>query len=892
MTGNLIQYYNYRILALVLFFGLLSVLQLDNLMLGEESFLQVSESVQITVQWPGKTALQVEEKITIPWEQILKGISGYKEIESISERGSSQIHLELEEDIKKEDIIAAIRNEYLLQRQRFPIDSLSPKIQIRKLEDQFIVILQKISKNSDSSRHRLESQIRNIAGVSSFVHHPGSEKEVVLELQRDRIQGFEFPSISVVFDTIRNYNFGFHYDLEQGLWFQMDFPLNPKDWSNFGIPSRFGEGLLVSSFGTVSLREKKSHHGTRINGIQSETILINAKNGASLYHITRELNSLLSNEKDWILLYTSYQDFFYDLSRFFVLFFLLDLILLLSPIFFRIEIKTILYRLLSFYIASLLFLGIASVFSFSIGRSTLFQFLVWKYFLILFPVRRLGKWTLSNFVSVLILWIFVLLHWIPKILGIISLVHLYFLLAVPFLKNLFLSFDKKSNPSFPLFSKNKNFPNKQWNFWKNQDSQKKTKLFFVGVFLIIGILFSFGSSLGFVPVTSSYGTVQIGRLEFPTSLPEHESIRITKQVENEILSRKITDLLILKQNPSSAVFYFRLNELGEKNGFKNLPTESGYFHLLGESDSNSNRKIRFSNANTEILEKKIFSIIPWLRTKKEVEEVVMCFQPSTDGWDLQSPAKYRNLLGFDLNESIRERSLDLQSSIVGKMIFEKKITDIRFFVKSDNQLDRYPQKPIKMPSGIPVFTELFTNYKTVKTQGRIYRKNSETSLEILVKGKSIHWKVLESKILKFLGNGIVRLSETLPIKDSLPKYRPVFVLLLSVLLLYRKKYKTFWLIPCICFMFLWRINISLLGGDYFLFGTVLSFLFFLLLWIPRSSLHASLLIPFSLLFGFSYLLPGLGGKFFMGGFLLISIFFFLYLKMLKKWEIMKTKLII
>ncbi|TGM81312.1 efflux RND transporter permease subunit [Leptospira mtsangambouensis] len=892
MTGNLIQYYRYRIFALVLFLSMLSVFQLGELLLGEESFLQVPESIQITVQWPGKTALQVEEKITKPWEQILKGISGYKEIESISERGSSQIHLELEEDIKKEDIVATIRNEYLLQRQRFPTDSLSPKIQIKKLEDQFIVILQKISKNSDRSRRRLENQIRNIAGVSSFVHHPGSEKEVVLEIQGNRIQSFEFPSVSVLFDSIRNYNFGFHYDLEQGLWFQKDFPLNPKDWSNFGIPSRFGEGLLVSSFGTVSMREKKSHHGTRINGLQSETILINAKSGTSLYHITGELTSLLSNDKDWILLYTSYQDFFNDLSRFFVLFFLLDLVLLISPIFFRIEIKTVLYRLLSFYIASLLFLGLSSVFSFSIGRSTLFQLLVWKYFLVIFPVRRLGKWNLPNFVSVLILWIFVLLHWIPKILGIISLVHLYFLLLVPFLKNLFLSFSKKSFSCFPLLTKNKYFPYKQWNFGENQDSQKKTRVFFVGLCLIIGILVSFGSSLGFVPVTSSYGTVQIARLEFPTSLPEPESIRITKQVENEILSRKITDLLILKQNPSSAVFYFRLNELGEKNGFKNLPTESGYFHLLGESESNSDRKIRFSNANTEILEKKIFSIIPWLQTKKEVEEVVLCFQPSTDGWNFQSPAKYRNLLGFDLNDSIRERSLELQSSIVGKMIFEKKIMDIRFFVKPDNQLDRYPQKPIKMSSGNPVFTETFTNYKTVKTQGRIYRKNGETSLEILVKGKSIHWEELESKIRKLLGNDIVRLSETIPTKESLPKYRPVFVLMLSVLFLYRKKHKTFWLIPCICFLFLWRINTSVLGGDYFLYGTVLSFLFILLLWIPRSTLHASLLIPFSLLFGFSYLLPGLGGKFFMGGFLLISIFFLLYLKMLQKWKIMKTKLII
>ncbi|PJZ82140.1 efflux RND transporter permease subunit [Leptospira meyeri] len=891
MRVNLIQICRFRILAIVLFFSLLSVMQLSYLLLGEESFLQSPESIQITIQWPGKTALQVEEGITKPWEQLLKGISGYKEIESISERGSSQIHLELEEGIKKDVIVSAIRNEYLLQRQRFPVDSLSPKIQVKKSEDQYIVILQKISKNSDRSHKGLESQIRNIAGVSSFVHHPGSEKEVVLEIQPDRIQSFEFPSLSVVYDAIRNYNFGFYYDLGEGLWFLKDFPLKPNDWLNFGIPSQSGEGLLVSSFGSVSLRDKKSHHGTRINGLQSETILINAENGTSLYHITRELNTLLYDHKDWILLYTSYQDFFYDLYRFFVLFFLLDLVLVLTPILFPKETKPILYNLLSFYTTSLLFLGVCSFFSFSIGRSTLFLFLVWKYFLVLFPVRKIGKWTLSVLVSILILWIFVFLNWIPKILGIFSLVHFYFLLFVPFLKTLFLSFSKKSLLPLSLSARRKKYPNKQRTMLRDQNSQKRSSLFLAVILLFISISFSLVSSLEFTPVTTSYGTVQIGRLEFPTSLPEQESIRITKQVENEILSRKITDLLILKQNPSSSVFYFRLNELGGINGFKDLPTESGYFHFLGEAEPNADRKIRFSNANTEILEKKIISILPWLRTKKEIEEVVLCFQPSTQGWDIHSSTKYRNLLGFDLNDSLRERSLDLQSSIVGKMILDKKITDIRFLVKPDKNLDRYPQKPTKMSSGIPVFTESFTNYQTINNQGRIYRKNGETSLEILVKGKFIDWEELEFKIRNFLENDIVQFSETVPKKESLPKYRPVFVLIISVLFLYRKKNNLFWLFPCVCFLFLWRINVSLLGGDYFLFGTTILFLSFFLLWIPRSSLHWNHLIPFFFLFSLSYFLPGDGGRFFMGGFLLISVFFLFYLKMLRKWEIMKTKFI-
>lgn len=236
----------------------------------------------------------------------------------------------------------------------------------------------------------------------------------------------------------------------------------------------------------------------------------------------------------------------------------------------------------------------------------------------------------------------------------------------------------------------------------------------------------------------------MGRLEFPTSISEQESLRITKQVENTILNRKLTDLLVVKQSSANADFYFRLNELGVSLGLVDLPTESGYFHILGESKIDSNRILRFSNADTEVLEKNIIPLIPWLRTFEGVSDVVLCFQPSTEGLELHSPGKFRSLFGNDIADSLRERSLDLQSAIVGRMLVEKKLTDIRFSVKQNKQVERYIEKPVKLTTGIPLFDKSISEYKNIKTPGRIYHKNGETSLEILVKGKifnGMNWKL-------------------------------------------------------------------------------------------------------------------------------------------------------
>ncbi|MBM9547905.1 efflux RND transporter permease subunit [Leptospira sp. 201903074] len=889
MNQGWVRRFRYRILALVLFLALLSLFSLTNILLGEDLESEKNESVQITNQWPNKTALQVEDVITKPWEKILKLIAGYKQIESISEQGSSQIYLELEKGINSRELIQSIRNEYLLQRHRFPSDSFSPQIRSNEGENQYIFILQKIKRGPEKNRKSLEQKIRNIAGVSNFVHHSQTEEEVLLKIRPEGILHNQFPSVATIFSAIRSHTFGFRFERLNGIWFLKDFPMDPSGWAKLGIPSLFGESLQVSSVGSVSLNKRNLRQGTRINGLSSETMMIKAENAASLYHITNELSLVLSEYTDWILVYASHQDFFDDLFRFLILFFLLDVILFLSPTFFGKKSKDIFNGFISFYSALLVFLGLCCNLSYPIGRPILFSFILWKYFLVFFPTKRFGKWLVYIFFSFCFLWLFVFLNWLPRSFGTIFLTQIYFLLSVPFLKKLFQTFLPQLMPDLrlPFF---KTFSLKLKNsLEEKKDSGKSILRFLFPLLLIVGILSSLVSSFKLYSLQPSYGTIQMGRLEFPTSIPEQESIRITKQVEDAILQRKLTDLLVVKQNPSSASFYYRLSELGIKSGLKNLPTESGYFHILGESEINSNRILRFSNANPEILEKTILNLIPWLRTKAGVEEVVLCFQPSTEGLEIHSSTVFRNLAGYHWENSLRERSLELQSAIVGKMLLNNKLTDVRLLLEQDKKLDRYPMKPTKMPSGTAIFSNGFMDYRQVKTPGRIFHKNGETSLEILVKGKEIQWNDLKLKIQEFLNQDVVKLSEISPPKDFYNKYRPFSLFVLVGLFLYRKKEKLNWFLKWVCFLFLWKLHLSFFDNDFFLFGSLAIFLLFLILCIPREFLDWKSQIPLMILLFLSYLLPGEGGRFFTAGFLLIFGFLFIYSKMFQQWKKIKTK---
>lgn len=889
MNRRWVWQFRYRIFSFVLFLTLLSLFSLNNILLGEDHGPEKMVTIQITHQWPDKTASQVEEEITKPWEQILKPISGYKQIDSISEHGNAQLNLELEKGIKSQEVVQSIRNEFLLQRHRFPQDSFSPRIRSDEVEDHYILILQKIKKSSDRNRKLLEQKIRNIKGVSSFVHHGEAEEEVLLKVRPELILGFEFPSLATFYSAIRKHNFGFSFDKLNALWFQKDFPTDPSGWSNLGIPSSFGEGLHVSSIGSVSLKKRHLHQGTRINGLSSETIVIKAGNAASLYHITNELKSIVSDTKDWILVYNSQEDFFEDLFRYLILFFFLEVIFILSPTFFGKKTNEIGIGFLSFYIAFFIFLGVCSLSAYPIGRSILFSSILWKYFLVFFPTRRVGKWIAHIFVSLSILWIFIFLHWFPQSFGISFLIHIYFLLSISFFKILFQTLLSQwiLNFRIPFF---KGF------FYQSQQSIEPRKnpgkpiiRFLISLALIVGMILSLVSSFSFYSSQPFYGTIQMGRLEFPTSIPKQESSRITKQVEDTILQRKLTDLLVVKQNLSSATFYYRLNELGLKSGIKDLPTESGYFHILGESDTNSNRILRFSNANPNDLEKTVLGLVPWLRTIPEVEEVVLCFQPATEGLEIHAQTEFRNLASFNSEDSFRERSMELQSAIVGKMLLNNKLTDVRLFVEQDKQPDRYPMRPTKMTSGVPIFSNTFLDYKNVKTPGRIYHKNGETSLEIMVKGKVIQWKELKLKIQHFLSKDAVKLSEIILPRDLSDRYQPFFLILLIGLFLYRKKDKWLWFVQWICFLFLWKLHLSFFGNDYFLFGNVAIFLLFLILWFPRHCLEFKYQIQLVILLVLSYLLPGEGGRFFMGGFLLVLCFLYFHSKIIQKWKNFKTK---
>ncbi|TGK87454.1 efflux RND transporter permease subunit [Leptospira noumeaensis] len=889
MNQTWIRKFRHRICALVFFFVFLSILSWKGISFAEVVIPENRESIQITTRFPGKTALQIEESITKPWEQILKSISGYRQIESISEEGTSFIHLKFEPGVGNAETIQTIRNEYLLQRQRFPKDSLFPRIQSGKLEDEYIVILQRIKEKPNSTRKELEQKIRNITGVLSFVHHSDKEQEIVLEIKPERIQRSGLPSLSIIFSALRNHSFGFSSDLRNGLWFQKDHPLEPKDWSEVPIPSRLGESLRVSAISSVSFGEKELRHGTRINGQSSETIIIKAESNTALYHIITELKSILNEHNDWVLLYSSHEDFINDLIRSFFLFFSVDFVLVVFCRFFGKSKIELLIHLFVYYISFILFLGICNFMAYPVGRAFLFSFIFWKYLLFVYPIRKFGIWARQVLYSFLIFSLFVILDWLPKSFYIFSLCHIYFIFFYSFLVILFKPIKKDSD-----FKIEYDFP--KWiSFLKRKESEgsktigKTNKLFFLGLFWV-GVFSSLVSSFSFYSLNPSLGKIQIAKLEFPTSIPEQESIRITKQVEDSILKQNLTDLLVVKQNRSSSDFYFRLNDLDKRNGFQNLPTESGYFHVLGGGNSNVARRLRFANANTESLEKTILGLIPWLQHKARVEEVVLCFQPQAEGMELHSPNWYGNLLDLERVDLFRERSLSLQSAIVGKMVWKNRLTDVRFSVKQDKEGERYLEKPIQMNSGSSVHNQSFTKSEKIKIPGRIYRKNGETSLEILVKGKEIQWKDLESKIHKVLEKDPVRLSEMTEEKGSEKEYQPFFLFVIVAICLYRKKEKFRSLISLLCFLLLWRINLSALSDDYLLFGCIATLLLFLILCSPSKSLRVDKQIPLVLLLFLFYFLPGDGGKFFLEGMVLVFSFFLFNSKLHEQWKFFKTKL--
>ena len=145
--------------------------------------------VSVRVIWPGASAEDVEQSITVPLEQALRNIDGAKEMTSTSTRGLSSIVIEFEEDSDMGIALDDVKQEVSNVR-NLPTDSEDPIVnKVARYESVATIILTAEGELEElrSLAYQFERELLN-KGIARVNFSGMPEQEIAIEVSAKKLQ--------------------------------------------------------------------------------------------------------------------------------------------------------------------------------------------------------------------------------------------------------------------------------------------------------------------------------------------------------------------------------------------------------------------------------------------------------------------------------------------------------------------------------------------------------------------------------------------------------------------------------------------------------------------------------------------------------------------------------
>ncbi len=169
----------------------------------EEEPQIVVPMLDVFVQMPGASASEVEQRVSIPMEKLLREVPGVEYIYSISHPGMSMIVVRFYVGTKEEDAIVKTYNKLYSNFDRIPPGVSQPIIKARSIDDVPILALTLWGNGYDAYRLRqvageLEHQLKQLNNVSETKIIGGQPRQVRVVLDTTRLAAYGLTPAAVV----------------------------------------------------------------------------------------------------------------------------------------------------------------------------------------------------------------------------------------------------------------------------------------------------------------------------------------------------------------------------------------------------------------------------------------------------------------------------------------------------------------------------------------------------------------------------------------------------------------------------------------------------------------------------------------------------------------------
>ncbi|MBR4696681.1 MAG: efflux RND transporter permease subunit, partial [Selenomonadaceae bacterium] len=260
--------------------------------------------VTVTVKYPGASAESVEQEIVKPVEDSLSSVSNVKKISSMASYERARVTLELEFDADAD--IAAIEATKKVEsiKNKLPDEADAPVVIKRDINAKPIVELAVLSPYSKSgtysmAEHVFQEVIQQAGGVSEIELHGGRDKEVAVEVDRDRMAAYKLTLPQIV-SAVKNenqllpsgsvYTAGTKSDVRVIAQYR-----SVEDIREIQVKNAEGVPVPLSSVARIEEQDARIERYGRINGEDAVTMLVFKNSDANVVETAG--NVLASIEK-------------------------------------------------------------------------------------------------------------------------------------------------------------------------------------------------------------------------------------------------------------------------------------------------------------------------------------------------------------------------------------------------------------------------------------------------------------------------------------------------------------------------------------------------------------------------------------------------------------------
>ena len=166
--------------------------------------------VTVSVKYPGASAESVEQEIVKPVEDALSSVSDVKKITSTAGYERARIMLELNFDADADTAAIDASKKVEAIKNKLPDEADSPVVIKRDINAKPILELAVMSKHSLATTYSMtdnvfQEELQQAGGVSEIELHGGRDKEVAIEVDRDKMAAYKL-TLAKISSAIKNEN--------------------------------------------------------------------------------------------------------------------------------------------------------------------------------------------------------------------------------------------------------------------------------------------------------------------------------------------------------------------------------------------------------------------------------------------------------------------------------------------------------------------------------------------------------------------------------------------------------------------------------------------------------------------------------------------------------------